>query len=101
MECTRILCVAAKPQNSMWAESQDRRLDPNCDSFISIDQISGNGLRPRRPRVQTAALLRRFNLDVAKQNRAACFHDLGGANAAEDAINKTHAVDNCTGETGF
>ena len=54
-------------------------------------------LRPRWPRVQTSALLGRFNLDVAKQDRAACFHDLGGANAAEDAINKTHAVDNCAG----
>ena len=34
--------------------------------------------RQRWPRVQTAALLGRFNLDVAKQNRAACFHDLSG-----------------------
>jgi len=34
------------------------------------------------------------NLDVAKHYRAACFHDRGGANAAEDTINKTHAVNN-------
>src|SRR5205085_11958964 len=51
-------------------------------------------LRPRRPRVQTSALLGRFNLDVAEKNRAAGFHDLGGANGAEDAINKTYAVHN-------
>src|SRR5437899_1597606 len=62
---------------------------------FSIDQITGNGLRPRRSRVQTAALLCRFNLDVAEENRAACLHDLGGVNAAEDAINKTHSVNNC------
>ena len=57
--------------------------------------------RPSRPRVQTSALLGRFNLDVSKQNRAACFHDLGGANAAEDTINKTHAVNNCAGKLAF
>src|SRR5207244_12858681 len=45
---------------------------------FSIDQITGNGLRPRRPRVQTSALICRFNLDVAKENRAACFRiDVG------------------------
>jgi len=54
----------------------------------------------RRTRVQTAAFLCRLNLDVAEENRAACFHNLGGANAAEDAINKTHTVNNCAGETG-
>ncbi len=63
------------------------------------DRITST-LRPRRPRVQAAALLRRFNLDVAKQDRAACFHDLAGANATEDAINKTLADDNGAGETG-
>src|SRR5437016_12478678 len=56
--------------------------------------------RPHRPRVQTSALLGRLNLNVAKQNRAACSHDLGGVNAAEDTINKTYAVENCAGETG-
>jgi hypothetical protein len=55
-------------------------------------------LRPRRTRVQAAAVLGRFNLDVAKQNRAACLRDLAGPNAAEDAINKTHAVNNCAGK---
>ena len=45
---------------------------------FSIDQITGNGLRPRRPRVQAGALICWFNLDVAKENRAACFRiDVG------------------------
>ena len=38
-----------------------------------------------------------FKLDVGKQNRATCFHDLAGSNATEDAINKTHSVNNCAG----
>src|SRR6266571_6262961 len=36
---------------------------------FSIDQITGNGLRPRRPRVQTSALLGRFNLEVGFNHR--------------------------------
>ncbi len=36
-----------------------------------------------------------------RNNRAAGFHDLGGANAAEDAISKTHVVNNCAGEMSF
>ena len=73
-----------------------------CDFAILqlAPEIIRKVLRPHRTRVQTAAFLGRFNLDVAKQNRAACFHELGRANAAEDAINKTHAVDDCAGETG-
>jgi hypothetical protein len=31
---------------------------------------------------------------------AACCHNLAGPNAAE-AINQTHAVNNCAGETGY
>src|SRR5207237_6611780 len=37
-------------------------------------------------------------LTFRKQNRAACFHYFGGANAAEDTTNKTYAVNNCAGE---
>jgi hypothetical protein len=70
-------------------------------AILNQRPITRKALRPRRPRVQTAAFLGWFNLDVAKQNRAACFHDLGGANAAEDAINKTQAVDDCAGETSL
>ncbi len=70
-----------------------------CDfAILNQRRITRNVLRPCRPRVQTSALLGRFNLNVAKQDRAACFHDLAGPNATEDAINKTHAVNNCAGE---
>ncbi len=85
--------------------NQDRGQACDCDSQSGVNRFyedRGNirGLRPGRPRAQTSALLGRFNLDVAELNRAACFHDLGGANVAEDAINRTHVVSNCAGKTG-
>ena len=70
----------------------DRRTEPGsdlrfCDSqaaaklFVRYYNHVGREFKLR-------ALLCRFNLDVAEENRAACFHDLGGANGAEDRKQK-------------
>ena len=46
--------------------------------FSISGEIIRKVLRPSRPRVQTSTFLGRFNLDVAKQNRAARFRiDVG------------------------
>ncbi len=74
-----------------------RGQDGDAAILNSVWPVSSN-LLATWTRVQTSAFLGWFNLDVAKQNRAACFHDLAGPNATEDAINKTHAVNNCAGK---